>query len=180
MRLPLLLRQGNEKDVPPSHKKWCYSWQPARSGLTPTIPKHRAEQAISFRLNNKSVEKQFAALKRHFDRRGRRDRARRRGGLRVRVPVPSTGASCGNLVQLLRTVAGADRHVTKLLKEGQRRIDDARAGAPSIVTVRTSKFEAPLIKSSNVTLPSLGRRRRVVNEWLQRTFTSTLSIIFGL
>src|SRR5712672_3152195 len=51
---------------------------------------------------------------------------------------------------------------------------------PSIVTVRTSKFEAPLIKSSNVTLPSLGRRRRAAIEWLQRTFTSMLSIIFGL
>jgi hypothetical protein len=50
----------------------------------------------------------------------------------------------------------------------------------SIVTVRTSKFEVPLIKSSNVTLPSLERRRRVVIEWLQRTFTSMQSIIFGL
>jgi hypothetical protein len=51
---------------------------------------------------------------------------------------------------------------------------------PSIVTVRTSKSEAILIKSSNVTLPSLGRRRRVAIESLQKTSTSMLSIIFGL
>jgi hypothetical protein len=51
---------------------------------------------------------------------------------------------------------------------------------PSIVTVRTSKSEATLIKSSNVTLPSLERRRRVAIESLQRTFTSTLSVIIGL
>ena len=35
----------------------------------------------------------------------------------------------GNLVQLLPAVAGADRHVTKLLEEGQGRVDNARAGA---------------------------------------------------
>jgi hypothetical protein len=37
---------------------------------------------------------------------------------------------------------------------------------PSIVTVRTSKFEALLIKFSNATLPLLGRRRRVAIESL--------------
>ncbi len=50
----------------------------------------------------------------------------------------------------------------------------------SRVTVQTSKSEAPLIKSSNVTLPSRGRRLRVATESPQRTFTSTPSIIFGL
>ena len=35
----------------------------------------------------------------------------------------------GNLVQLLPTLAGADRHITKLLEESQRRIDDAWTGA---------------------------------------------------
>jgi len=50
----------------------------------------------------------------------------------------------------------------------------------SIVTVRTSKSEAPLIKSSNATSPSRGRRLRVAIELLQRTFTSMPSIIFGL
>src|ERR1700731_4156856 len=49
----------------------------------------------------------------------------------------------------------------------------------SRVTVQTSKSEAPLIKSSNVTLPSRGRRLRVATESPQRTFTSTPSIIFG-
>src|SRR6202048_2620545 len=45
------------------------------------------------------------------------------------VGVEESPTLRGNLVQLLRTVAGTDRHVTKLLKEGQSRIDDARARA---------------------------------------------------
>src|SRR5215831_19289622 len=51
---------------------------------------------------------------------------------------------------------------------------------PSIVTVRTSKFEVALIKSSNVTSPSRGRRLRVAIESPRRTFTSMPSIIFAL
>ena len=50
----------------------------------------------------------------------------------------------------------------------------------SIVTVRTSKSEARLIKSANVTLPSRGRLLRVAIELLQRTLTSMRSIISGL
>ncbi len=48
------------------------------------------------------------------------------------------------------------------------------------VTVRTSKSEAALTKSSNATLRSPERPRLVVIESRQRTFTSMRSIIFGL
>jgi len=51
---------------------------------------------------------------------------------------------------------------------------------PSIATVRASKSEVPLIKSSNVTLPLRARCLRVTIESPRRTFTSMPSIIFGL
>src|SRR5271169_215006 len=51
---------------------------------------------------------------------------------------------------------------------------------PSTVMVRASKFGAPLIKSSNVTLPLRGKRIRVAIESPRRIFTSMPSIIFGL
>src|ERR1700691_50503 len=37
----------------------------------------------------------------------------------------------GNRMRLLRTVANADRHMAEFLKQGQRRIDNARARAVS-------------------------------------------------
>ena len=49
---------------------------------------------------------------------------------------------------------------------------------PSIVTVRTSKSEVALIKSSNVTLP-LRASLRVAIQSPWRTFTSMPTIIFG-
>jgi hypothetical protein len=45
------------------------------------------------------------------------------------VGVEESSPFRSNLVQPLRTIAGADRHVAELLKEGQRWIDDAGTGA---------------------------------------------------
>jgi hypothetical protein len=55
--------------------------------------------------------------------------ASKKGIHRPAVGVEKSPALRGNLVQLLRTIAGADRHVAELLKVGQRWIDDARTGA---------------------------------------------------
>src|SRR4029077_19626963 len=45
------------------------------------------------------------------------------------IGVEESSTLGGNLVQLLRPIAGIDRDVAELLKERQRWIDDARAGA---------------------------------------------------
>jgi hypothetical protein len=55
--------------------------------------------------------------------------ASKKGIHRPTVGIEESSALRGNLVQLLGTIAGADRHVAKLLKVGQRWIDDARTGA---------------------------------------------------
>ena len=47
------------------------------------------------------------------------------------VGIEEGSALCGNLVQLLRTIAAADGHIAELLEEGQRWIDDAWTGAIS-------------------------------------------------
>ena len=55
--------------------------------------------------------------------------ANEKGINRTAVGVEESPALRGNLVELLRTITGADRDVAELIEEGQRWIDDARTGA---------------------------------------------------
>ena len=47
----------------------------------------------------------------------------------------------GNRMQLLRTVAGADRHMAEFLKQGQRRVDNTRAWAIGAADLLLDRFD---------------------------------------
>jgi hypothetical protein len=60
---------------------------------------------------------------------------------RTAVCVEESPALRGNLVELLGTVTGADRHVAELVKERQRWIDDARTGAIGTADLLFNRFD---------------------------------------
>jgi hypothetical protein len=60
---------------------------------------------------------------------------------RTAVGVEESPALRGDLVELLRTITGADGHVAELIKEGQCRIDDARTGAIGTGNLLFNRFD---------------------------------------